>query len=341
VQEVPARYLVARIRHFVQEFGINAWELLANTPYTPADLDGRLSQPEVRVTLAEDLAVYRNAQRLSPDPSAAFSLGKSMRPGEHGILGHALISCSTVGEAFSLINEFVQLESPLLETHFSIEQDVVVIEARPAVKLDGLQIFATEELLAVWRYSELPVPGLVNYLSHVEVLYPEPPHGDVYREMFRAPVHFGAPRTAVHLSLSVLDQPIPFGDPEVAAILRERIENLLHHLQPGKAELEEIRRALMALPIRYWSVDRLASQLGWREGLIRKVLRDNGSSYKQLKLDVKFAMAMQYLGNPSLSIRQVTQLLDYSTPSNFIRFFKARTGLTPQEQRRQQLTARH
>lgn len=51
--------------------------------------------------------------------------------------------------------------------------------------------------------------------------------------------------------------------------------------------------------------------------------------------DVVVLAAKRYLKTTSLTIQQVSEALNFSTPSSFVRFFRQHTGYTPLEYRHQ------
>ena len=62
--------------------------------------------------------------------------------------------------------------------------------------------------------------------------------------------------------------------------------------------------------------------------LVRR-LKDEGSSYQQIKDNLRRDTAVYFLSRPELSIDEIALQLGFSEPSAFHRAFKKWTGVTP------------
>ncbi len=328
---VPIRYLISMARVLEHEFGVKPQQLLAGTGITVAQLEDSSGH----ISRSQDLAIYQNARQLAPAPETAFRLGQALRPGDYGLLGHTLISSQTVGSAFTLLNEIVSIDAPLLTTQYALEGDSVVIWLQETIPLGDLREFAVEEMLAVWRYCELPVPGLEKHLNLVEVPYPEPAHSHLYRALFPCPIEFNRTRAAVHLPIAVLDLPISFSDPDVARILEHRCQAILAQIDYQTGLVLKVRETLIDLPISAWSPERVAEAQHLSVPQLRKLLGQQGTSYGSIKDDVSKALALDYLGDAALSIERIARLMGYANASNFVRAFKRWRGIAPAAYRRQ------
>ncbi len=329
--KVPIRYLISKARVLREEFGISLNQLLSDTGIAAAELE----DPTGHITRAQELAVYRNTRRLAPAPGTAFRLGQALRPGDYGLLGHTLISSETVGSALTLLNEFVAIDAPLLSTHYLIEGNSVVISLQETTPLGEVHQFAVEEMLAVWRYCELPVPGLEKYVSLVEVPYAKPSHSHLYRALFSCPIKFDRTRAAVHLPLAVLDLPIRFSDPDVARILQHRCQAILSQIDHQSGLVAQVRETLIGMPIGAWSPERIAEAQNLSVLQLRKLLDQQATSYGAIKDDVRKALALDYLSDVALSIDRIARLMGYANSSNFVRAFKRWRGIAPAAYRRQ------
>jgi AraC-like DNA-binding protein len=67
---------------------------------------------------------------------------------------------------------------------------------------------------------------------------------------------------------------------------------------------------------------------------LRKRLYRAGTSYKQIVLEVRMALALHYLESTPLTVQEVAFLLDYSQPGPFSRAFKKYYGYPPSDVRR-------
>ncbi len=79
--------------------------------------------------------------------------------------------------------------------------------------------------------------------------------------------------------------------------------------------------------------DVLSQQLDISEQTLRRRLSEEGTSYQQIKNNLRNDLAIKLLSNRALSIAEVAEKMDFSEPRVFTRAFKQWTGYTPKEYR--------
>lgn len=78
----------------------------------------------------------------------------------------------------------------------------------------------------------------------------------------------------------------------------------------------------------------LAEHLGLSRRQLGRVLQKlYGKSYREMVLDIRFQAACDLLRHSNLSVREISEQVGYSTPSNFTTFFKSVRGITPGQYR--------
>ena len=73
-----------------------------------------------------------------------------------------------------------------------------------------------------------------------------------------------------------------------------------------------------------------------RRYTLRRHLREEGSSFQELKDHLRRDLAIYHLGRDELAIQDIAEQLGFSEPSAFHRAFKKWTGLTPGAYRAQE-----
>ena len=149
-----------------------------------------------------------------------------------------------------------------------------------------------------------------------------------YREFFRAPIKFDAPRSALVFPSRYLDQPVAGADPTA----RTHLLTLAAELDAARpATVTELTmRALTGMVIAMPpTTDKVAEVLGIRPRRLRERLEAEGSSVKELLEDLRCELARQLLEGSRLPIGEIAATLHYSKPGAFSRAFKGWTGKTP------------
>src|SRR5438046_1522366 len=98
--------------------------------------------------------------------------------------------------------------------------------------------------------------------------------------------------------------------------------------------LNRLRRSIAQLVVEGDSnVERLAESVGWSVRTLQRRLSEERLSYSDLLGEVRKALALNLLENPSLGIAQVAYCLGYSEVSTFNHAFRRCVGQAPGDYR--------
>ncbi len=158
----------------------------------------------------------------------------------------------------------------------------------------------------------------------------------------------GLGRVAKNMIRSVHAEKSHLSDREFNAVC-ERISELLCMLSVGDMHPQQVHLRETAEAIRRYVRDNVgvgdlrlpavAHALGWSPRKLRSVLRQSGTTYRDVRQDETLRAARDLLENPTrdaMSIRQVAVRSGFA-PTWFAAAFKARYGETPGEFRRRRL----
>ena len=87
------------------------------------------------------------------------------------------------------------------------------------------------------------------------------------------------------------------------------------------------------LPSGQPKIDAVAQELGMSSRTLMRRLADQGLTYKSLLDEVRRKLALQYLKDRRINLKQVAYLLGYSEASAFYHAFRRWTGSTPVQHR--------
>lgn len=302
--------------------------------YSATDLTPELiADDDARVSHAQFSVAWSEALRLTGDRALALRIAAAMPPGAFGIVEYVCRSAPTVGEA---LRQWVRYLNILDEAvHVGVVEDgesffVRVLDeseapAPPSHELCfGVVAARAKELVAV------PIRPVAVRFTHRA-----PADVSPYERWFEAPVTFGARYTELVLSRAGQDAPLSSSDPQLLAILSRHADLLAAKDKtrpPVTREVERILRA--ALRSDEGDVDRIAQRLGLTARSLQRRLKEEGTSFKEVREEVRRELALRYLDD-DMSIAEVSFLLGFSEPSAFFRAFKRWTGVTPLENRAQ------
>jgi len=98
-------------------------------------------------------------------------------------------------------------------------------------------------------------------------------------------------------------------DVAVEVTKRKVSEVLTAQLRLGKASMASVARALAI-----------------SEATLRRRLGQEGTSFSRVVEEVRFALARRYLGDPTLEVGEVAQLLGFREPAGFVQVFERWSG---------------
>lgn len=105
--------------------------------------------------------------------------------------------------------------------------------------------------------------------------------------------------------------------PDEASSLSKRIEYLINSLNHG--------------PIP--NLEFIADNTDLSSRSIQRQLAAEGTSYFQIVDEWRFKKSLKLLSEPGLKINEIAERLHYANSANFLRYFKRRTGVTPNKYR--------
>jgi AraC-like DNA-binding protein len=146
----------------------------------------------------------------------------------------------------------------------------------------------------------------------------------------RAPCIFQAPRTALVFDRGVLDRPMLQDEAGLRAFLRRAPGDVLARLDYGSTAAAQVRRLLgQSLPDHLLHPHEVAARLAVSTQTLRRRLAAEGTSFQQLRDQMRRDVAIAALAAGIVSIEDLSGQLGFSEPSAFHRAFRRWTGSAP------------
>lgn len=332
---VPAAY-VAELVTLLGEEGIDAKDVLRGTRLTAQALVGR----DAVITNADQLRVYANALALTREPGLGLRLGARLRLEHHGVVGHAMLCSDNLRQAMNVLVRYTVLRGFPLSLHLREEGRVAILTAEATIPLGRVYELVMEEALAILARGLPPAPGPVMAPLEIRVDYPPPRHREMYERFFACPVRFNADAVEYRFSADTLDDPLELSNAEMRRVCEERCELILARLGLAGGVVDRVRNELLAEPSRFRDLDTVARALRMSTRTLRRRLREEGASFRDVLADVRKSLALDYLERSSLSVAEIASLLGYEEPASFHRAFRKWTSEGPGGYRARQAAAR-
>jgi AraC-like DNA-binding protein len=269
---------------------------------------------------------------LRKEPDITLKMFARAELSDLGVMGYAAINSDTVGRALELLFRYHELTSDRYIDTFSVDAGIAVVTPTPTLShLGDFKNIAEDSLAGNWRTLTLLLgPDVETGAAEARFDFPAPGYRATFDEVFSCKVVFEAERNELCFPAEWLALPVASANRTMADVCTAMCERLLGG-QSSRETSQVVRRLLLSRPgRRMYRLDEAAAALHMSPGQLRKRLYKAGTSYKQIVLEIRMALAQHYLRDTALPVQEIAYLLDYSQPAPFSRAYKAYFGVSPE-----------
>jgi AraC-like DNA-binding protein len=324
--------------------GIAARETLRYLDGKGIDAEPLLSQAELsRAQLTHDpsgISVVSQHRFLelaaleADDPLLGFHVAEELDLRDIGVLFYLQASSATVAEALEHLARYAATTNEEVRLEISRQEAETVLTIHHVLQSDqARRQYSEHAALAVIRVLRMVTnrnfaPSRMTF-THSR----NSDLRDVHR-ILRCPVEFMQPADTWVLPRSVMELPIVSEDSHLLCILEVHADGLLseRHQEVGLRGLVE-ERLVNVLPTGKVQAAEVAGKLGMSERSLRRRLAEEGINFNEVLDGLRYRLALRYLADEHVSLKQITWLLGYSEPGAFNHAFKRWTGTSPRQAR--------
>lgn len=282
------------------------------------------------VQFPTQMQICRNALSISP-PGLGLRMGRQLQLATHGALGIAMQNATNLDEALQVYAEFCAARA----SFFSITRKASGEHHILTLDFDGLDDdlipFFSESILATIDHCLTFYASNEAQDKRVELAFPAPTYGTQYRDYFEASIEFDAPRTAFDIPTRLLETSTYDRDP---VLFNDAIQHCRHEIGTQSQAATTAMRVegfLRSNIGKLWKSEDLAEALSMSKRTLLRRLRDEQTSYQQIRDQLLKEHAVLYLR--SMSVETVGIALGFADESSFRRSFKRWCGVSPSEYR--------
>lgn len=307
--------------------GLSSEALLAGSGISEADLS--LADP--RITTSQEMQVCANAVALRRE--IGLELGRRLHVSSYGMLGYALLSSATLGDALRLALQYPALLGTLFHLQLIDDGERIWLSASDYRDRPNLAVFNGELCLTSMKIICDDMLGHPLPLVAARFAHPAPDYYLSYAETFDCPVQFEAADHAFAFDRKWLDQPLPLADVVTHRAMAERCRRQNTEFNGRQSWLGRIRQLLMTQLDAAPGLDGLARQMNCSARTLRRHLHDLGTSYQELLDELRFERAKQLLAEDQLPIYRIAETLGFSETASFRHAFLRWSGVAPSHYR--------
>jgi AraC-like DNA-binding protein len=307
-----------------EHIAVEPW--LAGQGITRAQID----DAAVRVSYRQASLIIKRALRAFPHGDIGLKVGSYQSIGSFGIVGLAMMTARTFGEAMAIGVEHAPVSHALMDVTLEpAAGGAAAMVARPLFPDHEILVFLCEELFASTLILARALAGPSFKPLSLELTYRAPPHAAEYRALFRCPVNFGASRNRVVVEPRWLALPLathhPISAQQALAICRDQAAQMKRQSEIV-ASVERILRLRLA---EHPTLAEVAQSLNLGERTLRRHLAAAGRVFRDIHDQLRTERALELLSAGALSIAAIGNEVGFSDAREFRRAFKRWTGAPP------------
>jgi AraC-like DNA-binding protein len=306
--------------------GLNPLPLLRRHGISPS----LIGDHEHRIRSIAAVALLEDSARETGELAFGLRMAETRRLSDFGALSLLLTHQRTLRDALNTIIQYRRLLNDALALSVEAAGEMAIVHGNIVTDTPMPSRQATELVLGVVsRFCASLLGGRWSPYC-VTFTHDAPPNLQAHRRVFGAvtKLEFNSDFNGVVFAAAELDRPLPAADPAMAKYAERFIETLPAANQ--QSIVRDVRRAIyMLLPDGRATIDHVAEDLGLNVRTLQRRLEDTGSTFTELVDEARRHLALKYMENHAYSLGRIAELLGYSMPSSFTRWFTAQFGVAP------------
>jgi AraC-like DNA-binding protein len=322
-------HYVSALYHLANKIGLDSDKLLATANIAKEVID----KPEVRVR-TEDLSAFQKACWTESKEESMGVLPIRLELGTYYMMGKLTVNQSTLKKSLELGVRFYNLVTRFEFITLDVEPENTLMSFNHvSPQEDHGHLFAEMCLLAWHRYASWLI---VDSLPLIETRfnYPSPQHAREYSYLFPGMHKFDCRTLSLVFPTQYLSRPVKQNEGSLKSFMNHCPLELFRQYKADYSVSAEVKRLInRTIMDGNTSVDDVATSLYMTTRTIMRRLKDEGTTFQQIKDVVRRDKAINLLTLYSLPIKEVAEKVGFSDPTVFNRAFKSWTGESPRKYR--------
>jgi AraC-like DNA-binding protein len=325
--QIPGVYLFA-LSECMNDFGIDQWRWLRGTRFTRID--------ESFIESSIDYLVFRDlvlrAVRFSNNDALGISIGHRLSLQSHGVLGYALMNCENLLSAIQLVEQYISLRMPLLQLTIRFHNDEFIAQLEEKIPLNEVRVIIIDAVLVTVKAAlDQLMPNIKKDLT---LTFPYARHKNVpYGGLSECTLLFNEPFASIRIPQEFMQKPIPLANLAAFMEAEKLCAKELKSLTNEKAYKSRVKQKLLENTEHFPSQQVMSSMFNMTSRTFHRRLVLEGTTYRAIVEEVKQSLAMTYLSNSSMTIKEISYFLGYEDDRNFSRAFRRWKGISPSQYR--------
>lgn len=292
----------------------------------------RLQLSGTRISIDQYSRVLVQLRHQTDDAFMGF-LSKPVSPRAFNVFSYSVIGCRNLREIFDQANDFYALFSDDFRWRLEEERGdiLVVVEVNPVLPVDYRFIIQSLLLMSIRLFGWLLGEDIDT--KSVSFSFSRNAMDESLTYLFGPCIDYDCDADFVRIDGRYGDAKLSCTRDQIALMLKStrHLFLLSRHKSPLSQEVR--RRLLLSKSDRWLEVEEVARQLGLTKHQLWRKLNTEGTSFLDIRDQIKRDWALVLLEDPASTVEQVADLLRYSDVSAFRKAFRKWTGLQPKQYR--------
>jgi len=298
----------------------------------PTDL---LQQDDARIERRKCIDLINAVMRRTEDEFIGFGIGgRRSKPGTFSMMAHAVINCATLEKALQRSLKFYELfDYATSSLRIKDESEAVLrLDVSPEAEFKPFiiesMVFLSLRFMG-WLIGQDIVPKSIAIGCEGEDEFE-------FAALFSCPVHYGAESTEIVLPRAILNRPLVQNALSLNTFLRNSVGELIEGNIRNASLNTQIRNIISKeYGHNFPDFQVICEKLNMTPQTLRRRLKEENTSYQEIKDNIRMDGSIFYLSKPELSIDEIALLMGFSEASSFHRAFKKWTAKTPAQYRQE------
>lgn len=308
-----------------RQYGLNTHALMSRAGLSQAVL----SDPEYRIPVEAAIILMEESARESGCETLGLRMAELRQLSDFGEVSLLLSHQLSLRDALQVIVQYRHLLNDSLAIYIEETDKTVIIREEVVSDYPVYSRQAIELAIGVMHRFCAALLGAHWHPIRVNFSHEAPADLSVHRRLFACPLEFGSEFNGIVCPSTNLDTANPLANAAMARHAQRYLDSLQ---DAGEHSLTlDVRKAIyLLLPMGRATIEQIAQAQGMNvRTLQRRLEEEGGVTFSELINSVRRDLVIRYMENAGYSLARIADMLGYSLPSSFTRWFISQFGMPP------------
>lgn len=315
------------------EAGIDAATILSESRLSADDV----FTSEAEIEVWQELSAIRKLMHERSWVENALNSGARLHITSHGTLGYAMLASRDLRDALRIASRFHSVSLWLCEVTTRRVDNTVEFGVLPhALPEDCQDYCALRGIASLKVWMEDLLRRKISPMR-VQLRLSKPDQTTMFEELFDGQPEFGSNSFSISFKRELFREPLTFADPW----MRQKSKSELQRIKQkrGSSYANKVRELILDAPQKNGSEKTVSAALKISGSTLRRRLREEGTTFRDVRADTLHSMACLLLAGTSKNVDEIAYQLGYSEAASFVRSFRRKENLSPGVWRKEQRSA--